>query len=281
MVKNRKLRKIILFLSRLLVPSDELFVKLNYRRKFNKKLNLKNPKTFSEKIQWIKLNETNPLMTICSDKVLVRDYVKNIIGEDYLIPVLGVYDSVDEIDFDNLPDEFVIQCNHDSSSTNIITDKSQITDDLKKFYKERLKENYYNYTRERHYKNIIPKIVVSELLKDEETHEEIKDYKLFCFDGKVKYIQVDSTRFSNHQRTVFDVNWNKVNSKWRYEYCNPEPSKPEQLSEMIEIAEKLSKDFYLVRVDLYNINKKIYFGELTFTPVSGFEKFEKEEFDLE
>ena len=280
MTKNRILRKIILLASRILIPSDKLFTKINYRRKIGRKLNLKNPQYFSEKIQWIKLYEKNPLMTKYSDKVLVRDFVKETIGEEYLIPLIGVYDRVEDIDIDKLPEEFVIQCNHDSSSTHIVNNKKELDSKMLKFYKNRLKENYYHYTRERHYKDIKPKILITELLKDSK-EDDIKDYKIFCYNGTPLFIQVDSTRFTNHQRSLFDVNWNKIETKWRYEYCNPSPDKPENLGEMLKIAEKLSKKFYFVRVDLYSVNNIIYFGELTFTPVSGFEKFEKDEWDLE
>ena len=280
MTKNQTLRRLILFLSRVLVPSDKLFIRINYRRKIKRKLNLKNPKYFSEKIQWIKLYENNPLLTTCSDKVLVRDYVKDKIGEEYLIPLIGVYNNVDEIDAATLPNEFVIQCNHDSSSTHIIHNKTQLDKKMLKFYKNRIKENYYHYTRERHYRNINPKILITKLLKDDK-EQEIKDYKIFVFNGEPKYIQVDSTRFSNHQRSLYDLNWDRLDTKFRYEYCDPNPDRPEKLEEMLDLSRTLAKDFYFVRVDFYIVNNKVYFGELTFTPVSGFEKFEKDEWDLE
>lgn len=280
MTKNKVLRKVILFLANLLIPSDEMFIKINFRRHIKKKLNLKEPKSFSEKIQWIKLYEKNPLLTQYTDKVLVREHIKEVIGEEYLIPLLGVYDKAEDININLLPDEFVIQCNHDSGSTNIINDKKQLDKKMLRFYNNRLKENFYNYTRERHYKNITPKIMITELLK-EPNRNDIKDYKIYCFNGKPEYIEVVANRFTNHQCSLFDVNWKKIDTRWTYDFCDPEPKKPENLAEMLEIAEKLSKEFYFVRVDLYYVNGKIYFGELTFTPASGLEAFEKEEYDLE
>ena len=279
MVKNVFIRHLIITLSMFLIPNDEMFVRMNYKRKIGRSLNLENPKFFTEKIQWIKLNEKNQLYTIYSDKLLVRDYIEEKIGSRYLIPLLGVYGKFDDINFEELPESFVIQCNHDSGSTFVVNDKNDINiKEFKSFFNYRWKENYYHFTRERHYDGITPKIMITLMLGDSKG---INDYKFFCFNGKVKYIQVDSSRFSGHQRSVFDIEWNRLDFKWRYEHCEPIPDKPNELKKMIDICEKLAEPFYFVRVDLYYVDGKIYFGEMTFTPVSGYEKFEKDEYDLE
>jgi len=250
----------------------EVYLKYKFKKTFGFPLNLSNPRTFNEKLQWKKLYDHNPLYTSCSDKYAVREYVKQKIGEKYLISLQYVTDKPETIPFDKLKIPFIIKSNHGSSRNILIYKKEEINKEkIKKNCSKWLKENYYYYEKEWQYKNINPRIIIEKMLLNDK-NEVPEDYKFHCFNGKVEFIQVDTGRFSNHKRTIFNKEWSKL----PFRYClklNNKPAygednnikKPINLSEMILIAKKLSEGFTYVRVDLYSLNNKIYFGELTFT----------------
>jgi len=280
-LKNPKIA-ILYFLSFRIfrIIPDSLYLKLKYRLIFGKNLDLKKPKTFNEKLQWLKLHDRNPLYIQLVDKYEVRKYIEKVLGKEYLIPLLGVYDSFDEINFDALPNEFVLKPTHTSGDIFICKDKSKIDFmKLKKEVNRWLKREYYWLHREWPYKNIKPRIICEKYMVDE-SGKELKDYKIFCFNGEPKIIQVDYNRFSNHKRNLYDLEWNYIPFSIQYPTDpNKIISKPQKLEEMINIARLLCKGYPHVRVDFYSINEKIYFGELTFYHGSGFEKFEPESYN--
>lgn len=261
--------------------NDEKFLKIKYRLIMGKKLNLENPKTFNEKIQWLKLYDRKDIYTTMVDKYEAKKYVANIIGEKYIIPTLGIYNSFEEIDFSKLPNQFVIKPTHTSGNIYICKDKNKI--DYKKLEKEInkwLKRKYYYIHREWPYKNIKPRIIIEKFMIDKYS-EDIKDYKLMSFNGKVKYSLVCSGRSNNNglHMDFYDLNWNKMPFKRIYPNLENKTNKPFNYQTMIKIAEKLSHNIMFLRVDFYEINQKIYFGELTFYPSAGFGKFIPEEYD--
>lgn len=237
---------------------------------------LKNPQTFNEKINYLKLFERNPLSPIVADKLTVRDYVKDTVGEEYLIPIIGIYSSADEINFKELPKKFVLKTNHGSGWNLICHDKNQLSWEIElKKVKSWLKKNAYYLSREWQYKYTKPQLIHEELLE-----YEIDDYKFFCDMGEPRYIQVDSDRFSNHQRTVFDTSWDEVDMYFMYPRIESEVPKPSKLNEMLLLAKKLSKPFIFCRVDLYEYKGKVFFGEITLHPGGGSEPFREYKYDL-
>jgi hypothetical protein len=256
---------------------DKTFLKMKYWLRIGKKLNLSNPKTFNEKLQWLKLYDRNPKYTDLVDKDKVREYIAKTIGEEYLIPLLEVYDSYEEIDFDKLPNQFVLKCTHDSGGLVICKNKNEFDiESARKKMNKSLKRNFYYHGREWCYKNIKPKIICEKYMVDE-SGVELKDYKIFCFNGEPKIIQVDYNRFIGHKRNLYDTQWNYIPASIQYP-TDPEVKimKPEKLNEMLKLAKVLAKDYPHVRVDFYSINEKIYFGEMTFYHGSGFERFKPE-----
>lgn len=263
---------------------DKLFLKIKYALVFEDNLDLNNPKTFSEKLQWLKLYSRNSLYTKMVDKYEVREYVKDKIGDEYLIPLYGVYDSFNEIDFEKLPKKFIMKCNHDSGGLIVCNDKSKLDKEkaMKKINKS-LKSNFFYTNREWPYKNVKPRIVIEKHMGDD-----LIDYRFYCFNGKVKliyqYISESNEIGSKPEPkycNIYDENWNILPFKQAFE---PSPNKynsPKELKEMIKLSEKLSCDSPFLRVDFYVIDKKIYFGELTFFPGAGFSKFYPNEKDLE
>ncbi len=261
--------------------SDETFLKILYKFNINKELNLKNPQTFNEKLQWLKLNDRKDIYTTMVDKYEVKKYVSAIIGKEYVIPTLGVYDKFNEIDFKKLPNKFVIKCTHDSGSVIICKDKKKFDIKMaKKKINKALKHNYYYTGREWPYKNVKPRIIIEEYMQDEKL-KELRDYKFFCFNGKVNLFKVDLDRFLEHRANYYDKNLKLL--KFGEEVCPPDFEKkieiPKDIMKMIELAEKLSNEKKFVRIDFYYTNKKIYFGEMTFYPASGFGKFTSEDWD--
>ena len=262
--------------------NDYTFLKMKYRVVVGKKLDLKNPKTFNEKLQWLKLYDRKPIYTTMADKYEVKKYVASIIGEEYIIPTIGIYNHFDEIDFDKLPNQFVIKCTHDSGGVVIVKDKKELNiEKAKKKIEKCLKRNYFYSGREWPYKNIKPRIIIEKYMVDE-SQKELKDYKIFNFNGKAKIIEVDFDRFIEHKRNLYDTDWNYIEAIIQYPTDkNVKIDKPKSLNKMLELAEKLSKDIPHVRTDFYSINDKIYFGELTFYHESGYGKFVPEEFGEE
>ena len=261
---------------------DEAYLKLTHRIRFGEKLHLDNPTTFNEKIQWLKLHDRNPDYIKMVDKVLVKDYVASIIGEEYIIPTLGVYDSFDEIDFNNLPDQFVLKCNHDSGSIVICRDKSKL--DIKKAKKKltkSLKTDAFFWGREWPYKMVKRKIIAEAYMEDDDAVE-LKDYKLMTFGGKVKCSFVGSERFSEDglKITFFDTDWNIMPFEHLYPKSKLNIKKPLNYKEMVVLAENLAKDIPFDRIDFYEVPGKTYFGEVTLFPGLDQEKFNPSEWDM-
>ena len=253
---------------------DKLFLRLHFLISCKKILHLKNPVTYNEKIQWIKLYDHNPLYTKLVDKYDVKSYVEKLIGKKYIIPTYGVWDSVDDINPDFLPDSFVLKCTHDSGGVVICRDKSDFDfEEAKKILSDSLKKNYYYCGREWAYKNVTPRIIAEKYMVDESGYE-LKDYKVFCFNGEPRIIQVDYNRFSGHLRNLYTDDWEYIHGTSKFP-TNPEKQfkKPPVLDELLSLSRTLSKDIPQVRVDFYIVENQIYFGELTLYHGSGFEKY--------
>jgi hypothetical protein len=261
--------------------SDTLFLKVAYKCRLGKNLNLANPVLFNEKMQWLKLYNRKDEFTRMVDKYLVKDYISKKIGEEYIIPTIGIYDNFKQIDFEKLPNQFVIKCTHDSGGLVIVKDKTKLDiKAAKKKINKSLKRNYYYAGREWPYKNVKPRIIVEKYLQ-EENSEDLVDYKFMCFNGKAEFCFVCSDRRSKDGLAIdiFDKEWNKAQFKRHYRNSIKPKEKPKNYEKMIEIAEMLAKDIPFVRVDFYEIEDKIYFGELTFYPGAGFENFYPEIWD--
>lgn len=262
--------------------NDKLYLKIKYRRIMKSSLCLIEPKTFTQKLNWLKIYDHNPVYTTMVDKYLAKAHVANIIGQEHIIPTIAVWDSVEQIDFDQLPNRFVLKCNHDSDTGVVIcNDKASLNKiaTLEKLGKA-MKEDYFSWTREWPYKNVERKIIAEQFIEDTTTGE-LRDYKFFCFNGKVRFFKIDFNRHLSHKANYYLPDGSLL--PFGEIACPPDPDKqleiPVNLQEMIEIAEKLSAGIPFLRVDLYNINGIIYFGELTFYPASGFGPFEPDEWD--
>ncbi len=261
--------------------SDKQSIKLKYRCSLKKKLNLVNPCTFTEKLNWQKLYDRNPLYTKLVDKYEVKEYVAKLIGEEYIIKTLAVYDSADQIDFDCLPQRFVIKCTHDSGDIIICKDKSLLdVEDARRKLAIGLNNNFYYDSREWPYKDVKARIIVEEYMEDSKTRE-LRDYKFFCFDGKVECMFVASDRQNREEPffDFFDMNYNHLNIKNGHPNSNVLPEKPKCFELMKQLASILSKGLPQVRVDLYEVDGRVYFGEFTFFHFGGFTPFEPEDWD--
>ncbi len=262
---------------------DKLYIRLYYRLRIGRSLETKNPVTFNEKLQWMKFNYRFPLQVIVSDKLLAREYVKEKIGEKYLIPLLGSWNMFEEIDFRKLPEKFVLKCNHDSGGLVVCTSKKALNyKKAKKKIQRALNNNFYYIGREYQYKNIKPKIICEKFISDNGNIP--MDYKIYCFNGEPEVVLVCRDRFSlnSHRASYlfFDLDWNFLPlDKGDENIMNPDVDCPSNLSEMLHIARLLSEDFIFARIDLYNINGTIYFGEITLSPNSGFDSDITEETD--
>lgn len=258
-------------------------IDLQYRIKLGRKADIKNPKRYSEKLQWYKLHYRSDLMTQCSDKYCVREYVKKKGLGSILNQLYAVYDDVNDIDLMSLPDSFVMKTNNGSGTNYFCRNKSEFDfKDAKSHLAKWLKRDIYASGREWSYKNIQPRIIVEELLEDTENpFDGINDYKFLCFQGEPKYIVLDVDRYKGHKRNIYDANWNFIDVNTDHPNFGDSFPKPIELDEMLQIARRLSEDFSCVRVDLYVVNRKIYFGELTFYPWTGYVKFDPDEFDFE
>ncbi len=269
-------KKIILYLMNknyLSFIPDETFLKMKYKLMMGTKLDLENPKTFNEKLQWLKLHDRNPEYTKMVDKYEAKEYVANTIGKEYIIPTLGVWDKFDDIDFDALPNEFVLKPTHTSGNVFICKDKSKIDyKKLKKQVNKWLKRDYYRIHREWPYKNVKPRIIAEEYMENKD-HTSIKDYKFYCFNGQADYVMICTGRETGHPKFYFyNKEWkfmrNMSNDGMKLEGKLEE--KPIGIEKMFEIAEKLSQGIKFVRMDLYNVNEKIYFRRIYVFPSSGF-----------
>ena len=263
--------------------SDKTYLKIMYFYHMKKRLNFENVTTFNEKLQWLKLHDRKEIYTTMVDKYEVKKYVADLIGGEHVVPTYGIYESYNEIDFDVLPNQFVLKVTHYGGSRGvfIIKDKNTINySNIENEIEKLLKENLYNYSREWPYKNVKPRIIIEKYMKNED-EEELKDYKLFCFNGKPKIILVCSERFSssNMCETWFDEDWNLMDIIEGNHRVDKNIKPPQSFKKMKYLASQLSKNIPFVRIDFYEVNSKIYFGEMTFFPASGFEKFEPKEWD--
>lgn len=261
-----------------MIPS-RLWLKVEYYTRINKDLNLLNPQTFNEKLQWLKLYDRNPQYIEFVDKLEVRKYISKTIGEDYLIPLIGVWDKFEDIDFDKLPNQFVLKPTHTSGNVFICKDKSAIDYlKLEKEINDWLKREYYWVHREWPYKNVKPRIICEKFMVDE-SGVELKDYKYFCFNGEPKAMFVATDRGIDTRFDFYDMQFNHLPFMQHYKNSIKKINKPAGFDEMVILAKTLSKGVPHIRVDFYDIKGKIYFGELTFYHFSGFEKFEPEIYD--
>lgn len=262
-----------------IAKNDIDFVLKQYKESFSKDLDLIKPNTFNEKLQWLKLFERNPLYTKLADKYLVRKYVADKVGKEILNELYGVYEKFEDINFQKLPQSFVIKATHGSGWNIICKNKRDIDLILvKKEINSWLSDNYYNYGKEYVYKNIKPRIIIEKYL-GYKNGSSLNDYKFFCFHGEPRFIQVDIDRFTNHTRNFYDLQWDLLPFELLYESNNNPVPKPKNLSLMIEICNKLSKGINFCRVDLYDLDDKVIFGEITFYPENGLGHFKPYEYD--
>ena len=261
---------------------DALYLKLRYWKVFHKPLNLKNPKTFNEKLQWLKLYDRKPEYTRMVDKHEAKQYVAERIGEQYIIPTLGVWDSFDEIDFDSLPDQFVLKCTHDSGGLVICTNKAKLDLEMaRQIIVASLNRNYFWANREWPYKDVKPRIIAEAYMQDTSTAE-LRDYKFFCFGGKAKLLFIATDRQTEGEETkfdFFDMDFNHIDVRNGHPNAAVPPEKPVCFDEMRTLAEKLSAGIPQLRVDFYEVDGKVYFGELTFFHWTGLVPFKPEQWD--
>ena len=260
---------------------DEKYLKIKYKIIMNKKLNLENPQDFNEKLQWLKTYDRNPEYTKMVDKYEAKKYVANIIGEQYIIPTLGVWKKFEDIKFEDLPSQFVLKPTHTSGNVFVCKNKDNIEyRELKKEVDKWMERKYYYLHREWPYKNIKPRIIAETYIENK-NEIGLRDYKFMCFNGKVKCSFVCSSRNSKEGLHVdfYDLEWNKMPFTRHYPNSSEDIKKPINYEQMIKLSEKLSLNIPFVRVDFYEANGKIYFGELTFYPGSGFEEFSPERYD--
>lgn len=261
---------------------DRLYLKMQFIKSLGYPLDLRNPKTFNQKLQWLKLYNRNPEYTIMVDKYAVKKYIAEKIGNQYIIPTLGMWHSFDEIDFESLPNQFVLKCTHDSGGIVVCRNKSKLDlEVVKKKIEDSLANNYYYMSREWPYKNVKPRIIAEQYMEDKLGG--LVDYKFFCFNGYVDCVMVCIDRHINDPKFYFfDDKWNllRINQRGKEASKDFTLEKPKNLEKMFEIASELSKNIPFVRIDLYECNEKIYFGEYTFFPQSGFDENLLPETDL-
>lgn len=281
--KTRQSRAAIL--RKLTFIPDSLMLRLQYRIKLNRALNLGHPVRFTEKLQWYKLHYRNPVMHQCVDKYEVREYVESKGLGDTLVKLYGCYDSIDEIDWNSLPDRFVVKKTYGGGGLGVVLCNNKTKEEIDRIRSSIVVQpghlGQHGGGREWAYYGLRRRVVVEELLVNEESPEAgINDYKIFCYSGRPKFIIVDIDRYTGHKRNFYDTEWNNLHIESDCEKCDREIPKPENMDGMLKIASKLSEDFPYVRVDLYNLNGKIYFGELTFYPWSGYVQYSPDSADF-
>ncbi|MGE4287704.1 MAG: ATP-grasp fold amidoligase family protein [Salinivirgaceae bacterium] len=281
--RNRDLR--IRILSLLDFIPDKWMIKLQYRIKFGRKLNLKNPQRFTEKLQWYKLYYRNPIMKQCADKYNIRNYIIEKGLGHILNELYGVYDKTEDIEFDKLPNQFVLKTTNGGGGLNIILcrDKALLDIEQTKYNLNKwLIQKQSKSGREWAYYDLKPRIIIERLMINKENPEAgINDYKFFCFNGEVKYVVVDIDRYIEHKRNFYDVGWNLLNIESDCPNFDSKYPKPKGFDKMLQVANELSSDFPFVRVDLYLESENPILGELTFYPWSGYDGFKPDEFDFE
>ncbi|WP_341961930.1 carbonic anhydrase [Planococcus maritimus] len=278
--KNQETRFKILRLMKF-IP-DKTMISIQYKMKLGRTPNLISPERYTEKLQWYKLNYRTPLLTQASDKYAVREYIKSKGLEGILTKLYGVYKNPNEIELKTLPEKFVMKTTNGSGTNYLCKNKAEFPiNEIKESLNKWLKRDIYSSGREWCYKNIEPKIIVEEFLEDNANQfDGINDYKFICFNGKPQYVVLDVDRHVKHKRNIYDLEWNLLEVSTDHSNIDRVIPKPMGLEKMIEVAETLSKDFPHVRVDLYWVNGKVYFGELTFYPWTGYVQFSPDEFDL-
>lgn len=271
---NKIYRKIVKFLP------GKVFVVLNYTMRFKRIPNLIRPKRYTEKIQLRMIHNNMKNYTEFVDKYKVRNFIGKTIGEEYLIKLLGVYNNANEINFDSLPDKFVLKTNHGSGYFIICEDKHRVNrEECVKKLNSWMNENYYDKCKELQYKNIDRKIICEELV--EGLNDDFLDFRVFCFNGKPSFIQVDKGfAYGKTKRNHYDLNWNKINMKMKYDNMEGDIDRPKQFDKIIDLTQRLCKDFDFVRVDFYLSDEKIYFSELTFTPTGGRQIIKPDKYDF-
>lgn len=255
---------------------DAAYLKKKFECKMGMPLNLENPKTFNEKLQWLKLNDRDPSHTMMVDKYEVKEYVAATLGREYIIPTLGVWDKFEDIDFDKLPDQFVLKCTHDSGGLVIVRDKAKLdVEAARKKINKCLKKNYFYVGREWPYKDVKPRIIAEKLMVDD-SGTGLRDYKVLCFEGEPKLIEYHLGRFTSERyQDFYDTQWNKTDIVQVGEKISPfNTPKPELLDQMMEKTCTLAKGLHHVRIDWYISGGQLYFGEITFFDASGFDAFE-------
>lgn len=258
---------------------DRIYLCRVFRQKFGYELDLEHPETFNEKLQWLKLYNRNPLYSELVDKYKAKEYVTKLIGKEYVIPLLRVYDKAEDIDFDDLPNQFVLKCNH-YTGVFVVKDKSKIDkEEMIRQLSKQLNNSLYTYTREWPYRNVQPVIIAEKYMEDQ--YGELRDYKFFCFDGCVKAMAIQTGRLTQKSpySNFFDSDFTPLHIQ-NLHPINPEtPPLPLCKELMKELAEKLSAGIPFVRMDFYEVDGKIYFGEYTLYHAAGFLPFETEEWD--
>ena len=264
--------------------TDKAYLKIRYYLEMRERLNLKDPKKFTEKIQWLKLYNRKDIYTVLVDKIAVKEYVSSLIGSDIIIPTIDIWDNFEDIDFSKLPNQFVLKTNHSGGNTGVVICKDKNKFDVnraKMIINTSLKHNNYFTTKEWPYKNVKPKIFAETFLASIDG-EDLIDYKFYCFNGVPKYCQVISNRRTKETIDFFDMNWEHQEFYGLNPKCKPSTvaiGRPENFDVMNEIAMKLSQNIPFVRVDMYNVKGKIYFGEITFFPASGYGVFTPKKWD--
>lgn len=264
-----------------LMQNDRKFIQIQWKNRMDYPLNLDHPKTYNEKLQWLKLYNQNPLYSVLVNKYLVKDYVAKVIGDEYIIPTLNVWDDVESIDFDSLPNQFVLKCTHDSGGLVICKDKKVLNvAEAKTKIQKSLQTDFYLLGREWPYKNVGRRVIAEQYMEDDET-KELRDYKFFCFNGIPQFLFIATGRQTKDEPDFdfFDMNFNHLPFKHGHPNASVLPQKPKNFELMKSLAEKLSVGMPHVRVDLYEINGKVYFGELTFFHHSGMVPFDPQEWD--
>ena len=254
---------------------DKVYISIYYFAATGRLPNLKNPKLFSEKQQWLKLNDIHPEYSVLVDKLMVNEYVETILGPGHVFPVLGKWKSFDEIGFDTLPNQFVLKCNHDSGSTKVIRDKSKLTkediDKLKSHFDYRMKQDYFIIGREYQYKGIDRYIIAQQYMQYmDQPDKDIEDYKFFCFNGEPKLMFVATDRSTDVKFDFFDMDFNWLDIQNIHPNSGKKIEKPATFEQMKKIAANLSKGIKFVRIDLYEIDGTVYFGEYTFYHGGGY-----------
>lgn len=285
LTQPKKICTVLLMNCNWLFPT-EIYIKMLFYLKMGYKLNLKAPRTFNEKLQWLKLYDNKPEYTNMVDKAVAKEYVKSLIGDNYIVPTYGIWDTPEMIDFDSLPNQFVLKTTDGGGSVGVIicTDKSSMNRNeiIKKLHKA-LKQDIYGKLREQPYKHIKKRILAEKYLSDDTTSVkgDLNDYKFYCFDGKVTYCEVITGRRTKKQIDFFDLEWNHIPFTFQgREFADNQVQKPECFDEMVTIADKLCKDKAFSRIDLYVVQGKVYFGEITFFPASGFRGFSPSEWNI-